>query len=339
MILLLLLLLLINCNGQLCTCAVDSYKSFNSPWTYPWGSENTPKCDIRMSMDCRHSIMWTYYLQNVFPNKISVMISINSIDNCTNNICSSNSFFFYSDRTNTYKDIGKTIIKTGDWYNSNTFFGNVSRITLYNNPFLFIRYKKLSLKIFDNYGMFPQGNMGFVRSGNYICSTAYSCSILYTKFNNGIGYGEYVHGTIDQSEEVPYWTCFYLHFQNNHVNICADPVNKKYARIHILLANNTYLEEQNEFIYYSLIPNLSWRSPHSKQIYFIDWTININLLNIVIHAIPTIKNSEFCIKDDCFWIGTTDLYINNYKVGIGITEIFNFTNPTSKKKLFNKFIK
>jgi hypothetical protein len=339
MILFLFFLLFVKSNSQLCTCAVETNSHYNSPWTHPLGSESTPKCDLRMSMNCRHSIMWTYYLQNNFQNKISVMISVNSIDNCTDTYCISNSFFFFSNRYTTFTDIGETIIKNGDWYFSNTFSGNVSRMTLYNNPYLFINYKNLSLKIFDNYGMFPQGNMGFVKSGNHICSTAYSCSLLNTKFKYGIGYGEYVHGTIDENEKIPYWTCFYLHFQNNHVNICADPKNKKYARIHILLSNNTYLQEQNESVYNSLVPNIFWKSPKSKQIYYIDWTINISILNIVIHAKPTIKNSEFCIKDNCFWIGTTNLYINNYKVGIGITEIFNFTIPTSKKKLFNKFVK
>jgi hypothetical protein len=170
MLILLLFLLFINVNSQLCTCAVNS--SVNSPWVYPWGSENTPKCDIRMSMNCRHSIMWTYYLQNIDNNKISIMISINKINNCTNNLCIANSFFFYSDRINTYQDIGITYVKTGDWYFSKTLLGNVSRLTLYGNPFLFINYKNFSLKIYDNKGMYPQGNFGFVRSGNDTCSTA-----------------------------------------------------------------------------------------------------------------------------------------------------------------------
>ena len=55
--------------------------------------------------------MWTYYLQNNFQNKISIMISVNSINNCTDTFCISNSFFFFSDRINTFTDIGKTIIK------------------------------------------------------------------------------------------------------------------------------------------------------------------------------------------------------------------------------------
>lgn len=336
MILIIFLLLIVKTSSQLCTCAVDS--QIISPWTYPLSSENTPKCDLRMSMNCRHSIMWTYYLQNLKNNKISIMISINKINNCTNYICNSNSFFFYSDRKKTIQDLGTTLIKTGDWYNSKTLFGSVSRNTLYGNPYLFINYKNLSFKIYDNKGMFPQGNMGFVRSGENLCSTAYSCSFLNTKFYNGIGYGEYVHGSVDNNEEIPYWICFYLHFIDNHVNICADPINKKYARIHILLSNGTYVQDQSESIYHSLIPNILWKSNKSKKIYFIDWNIKINMLKIEIHAKPTIKNSEFCINKICFWIGTTNLFINKYKVGIGITEIFNFTKPISKKELFSKFV-
>ena len=186
--------------------------------------------------------------------------------------------------------------------------------------------------------MFPQGNMGFVKSGSHICSTAYSCPYLIQNLNMVLVMVNMFMVLLMKMKN-PLLDRFYLHFQNNHINICADPVNKKYARIHILLSNNTYLQEQNESIYNSLIPNIFWKSPKSKQIYYIDWTLNISILNIVIHAKPTIKDSEFCIKDNCFWIGTTNLYINNYKVGIGITEIFNFTIPTSKKKLFNKFVK
>ena len=82
-LLILFVLSIIGSNSQLCTCAVESNSHYNSPWTYPFGSETTPKCDLRMSMNCRHSIMWTYYLQNNFLNKISIMISVNSIDKCT----------------------------------------------------------------------------------------------------------------------------------------------------------------------------------------------------------------------------------------------------------------
>ena len=334
---LLLFLIVSNANSQLCTCAVDSIHGNISPWTYPWSSEPTPKCDLSMSMNCRHNIMWTYYLQNNYPNNISVLISINSIKNCTELLCESNSFFFYGDRSKQIINIGQTIIHTGDWFLSQTIGGIVTRKTLYDMPYLYIKYSNLSLKIYDNKGMFPQGNMGFIKSGKKKCSTAYSCSFLSTKFVNGIGYGEYVHGSIDENEKVPFWMCFYLHFQGNHINICADPTNKKYARIHILLSNNTYLDEQNENVYNTLTPNYFWKSPTSKQIYYIDWTINITSLNIIIHSVPTILDSEFCIKNNCFWIGTTDLYINNNKVGIGITEVFNFTHPTTKKKLFNSF--
>lgn len=338
-ILIFFLLLLSNVNAQLCTCAVDSLNSNISRWTLPWGSEPTPKCDLRMSMDCRHSIMWTYYLQNNYPNNISILISINRIDNCTEDRCISNSFFFFANRTIKIIDLGKTLINTGDWYISNTFLGSVSRYTLYGNPYLYINHKNVSLKIYDNKGMFPQGKYGYVRSGKHKCSTAYSCSMLSTKFDNGFGYGEYVHGSIDKSEKLPYWVCFYLHLQNYDISICGDPVNKEYARMHILMSNGTYFDYQDKSIYDGLVRNTYWKSNISEQIYYIDWSINIIPLHIKIHAVPTIKNSEFCIQKNCFWIGTTNLYINNNKVGLGITEVFNFTKPTTKKELFYSFFR
>ena len=145
-ILIILLLFLGEVSAQLCTCAVDSFNGNISRWTLPFGSEPTPKCDLRMSMDCRHSIMWTYYLQNNYPNNISILISINKIDSCTENRCIGDSFFFFANKTINLIDLGKTFINTGDWYNSNTFLGSVSRYTLYGNPFLFINHQNISLK-------------------------------------------------------------------------------------------------------------------------------------------------------------------------------------------------
>ena len=106
--------------------------------------------------------------------------------------------------------------------------------------------------------------------------------MLHTKLKNGIGYGEYVHGSIDKNEKIPYWTCFYLHFMASHVNICADPINKKYSRIHILLSNNSYIQDKGEHIFNSLIPNKYYKSK-SNKIYYIDWNIEIQavLTNIL----------------------------------------------------------
>ena len=159
------------------------------------------------------------------------------------------------------------------------------------------------------------------------------------KFGNskfgGIGYGEYVHGSIDTREKVPYWSCFYLHFSNYDLNMCGDPVNSEYARIHLLYPNNTYYELQDQIVFTWMKPLRSWNSIKSNNTYFIEWEISIPILNIKLNAIPTIDNSEFCIFNNCFWIGTTNLYINNFKIGIGITEIFNFTKPINRIEFFS----
>ena len=41
-----------------------------------------------------------------------------------------------------------------------------------------------------------------------------------------------------------------------------------------------------------------------------------------------LEKSEHCLEENCFWISSTNLKINDILIGDGITEVFNFSNST-----------
>jgi hypothetical protein len=317
---------------QQCTCSIDQNTS--SIWTLPWDTESTPKCDLRMSVNCRHQVSWVYYLQNMKDHNVSVLININTIKDCSQLQCQTKNLFYFANKTYQLLEFGSQQWNTGDWYSSKTNNTAIERNTLFGSSYLDLQMFGDNLKIYDNRGMYPQGHYGFVRSGNDLCSTAYSCSLLSTKLTNGIGYGEYVHGSIGQKEKVPYWMCFYLHFEGNDIQICADPINEQYARLHAVLKNNSFIHLQNKDVYQMLQPVRRWKSERSGNEYIIEWDIDLVVLNLKIRLKPVSDNSEFCILNNCFWIGSHYIINKGNIIGEGITEIFNFTHFSNSKKNF-----
>lgn len=332
LIIYLLALITNNSYAQQCTCSIDQNAS--SIWTLPWGTESTPKCDLRMSINCRHQISWVYYLQNMKDHNVSLLININTVQDCSQYQCKIKNLFYFANKTYHLLEFGSQNWNTGDWYSSQTNNTLIKRETLFGLPYLSLTMFEQENKIYDNRGMFPQGNYGFVRSGNEVCSTAYSCSLLSTKLSNGIGYGEYVHGSIGQQEKVPYWMCFYLHFEENDIQICADPINEQYARLHAVLKNNSFVHLQNKGVYQMLQPVRRWKSENSGNEYIIEWDINLAVLNLTIRLKPVSDNSEFCMLNNCFWIGSHYIINKGKVIGEGITEIFNFTHFRNSKKNF-----
>ena len=319
-------------NAQQCTCSID--QNATSIWTLPWGTESTPKCDLRMSINCRHQISWVYYLQNLKDHNVSVLININSIQACSQYQCRTKNLFYFANKTHHLIEFGSQNWNTGDWYFSHTNNTEIERNTLFGKPYLNLKMFDEHLKIYDNRGMFPQGHDGFVRSGNDLCSTSYSCSLLSTQFKDGIGYGEYVHGSIGKNEKVPYWMCFYLHFEGNDIQICADPINEQYARLHAVLKNNSFIHLQNKDVYHMLQPVRRWKSNLSGNEYIVEWDIDLVILNLKIRLKPISDNSEFCILNNCFWIGSHYIMDQDTIIGKGITEVFNFTHSSTSKSDF-----
>ena len=315
-----------------CSCAINSTAGDKDPlWTYPWGTELVAKCSLDMQLDCQNQISWVYYLQQPESHLVNILISILLIPECKNDSCLAEVFTYFSNEESNLFETNLELIHTGESFHSQTNNTSIRRIRS-QTPGLQVEVYNRSYFWADGRGMFPQGYHGFVRSGEKKCSTAYSCSFLRTQ---GIrhGYGEFVHGSFIDKEAVPWWTCFYMHINLlADIQMCSDPINLKYNRAHIAFYNQSYISIQSAEVFKWITPIKAWHSPKSHQWYQVDWQINIPYLEIppfVASSYSTmLEKSEHCLPENCFWIGSTNLKINDISIGDGITEVFNFSNST-----------
>ena len=329
-----------------CSCAINSTAGGKDPlWTYPWGTEPVAKCSLDMQMDCQNQISWVYYLQQPNPeiHLVNILISILFIPECNNTECLAEVFTYFSNDDINLFETNFELIHTGESFHSHTNNTSIKRIKS-QSPGLQVNVKNQSYFWADGRGMFPQGYNGFVRSGEKKCSTAYSCSFLRTQ---GIkhSYGEFVHGSFIDKEAVPWWACFYFHINLlADIQLCSDPINLKYNRAHIAFYNQTYVSIQGKEVINWIKGIKAWHSTKSNQWYQIEWQIDIPLLDILpfqaISYPSVVQQSEHCLNNECFWIGATNLKIDNISIGDGITEVFNFSNSKdsflTKLSYFNK---
>jgi predicted secreted hydrolase len=168
-------------------------------------------------------------------------------------------------------------------------------------------------------------------SGPNQCDTAYSNSFvrLYVKgkINDknvyGLGYGEHVYGTFNNStKKYSGWHCHYLHFFDyKDMFVCQSNLYDKkrdiYARSLIIDSNdNRHWLSYEDFEFIKLN---YWKSNKTNITYPIEWKLNIFDQKINQTLIPYRNNQETNLLFLNFWDG-----IIHSENAIGFTELFGY---------------